>query len=167
MPDLESLIAVREKSIEQTITFLNDIETALKNQSAFFYSHMEKILSEQARKNVLDANLYETFSNELEGIAFEEVLLSWINSFSTNTSAITRRNYTDLLNIKADPIIAIYDGYEDTKANYLFIRPSYVQELAVADHLQFTVVEDEGIINYEISANLPVLEVPKVFQKQK
>lgn len=48
MPDLEVLIAIREKSIEQTITFLNDIETALKNNSILFYSRMDKILGEQA-----------------------------------------------------------------------------------------------------------------------
>ncbi len=172
MSNLEELIKIRNESIKQQEQYLEEIEKFIKEFSTTYYQeYINKNLSVDANKRPM-SDLAIAFDNEkiirsdsyIQGKAF----FNWARQLTdSNINRDVLCKYVRLEDDDVNYIIAVQaiDTNEENK-EYLFIRPSYIKELAEQDNLSFEITKpnyDDGITTriYIVSAMIPKLELDK------
>ena len=170
MPNLEELIAIRNESIKQQDQYLEEIEKYIKEFSITYYQeYINKNLSKNAKTDPM-SDLAITFTDEKmissqyynHGSAF----FDWAMKVTDNN--INHRVLWKYVNLEKDAvnrIIAVQaTESNEEKEEFLFIRPSYIKELAEQDNLVFeeTELKDTGFTEvYTVSATIPKIDLDK------
>ena len=161
MPNLEELIKIREKAIEEVSKEIEKVEEFLRNGATELYVEVITSDIENSANNHLftdigitidyendisDAKLYEKFYNKLE---------------SLNLKRIKHDNSMQFLKNSRDPIL-----YFLKEEEYIFYRQSYLQEIVEKDGYEFedsnkdkmfTIEDSNKDKMFTISAPLPTL----------
>lgn len=178
MSNLEELIGIRNESIKIQEEALEMIENAIKENSVAYYNKLNKILDEQATKNPT-TDLAVPFGDNVSISSYPSVeyheFISWCKKVTNNKSIekviskyISDKHKSDPI-IRERPIELKEDGKivkRDEDEEVIYIRPSYIKELAEKDHFIFEVQEpneESGIFytTYMITATIPKLEFKK------
>ena len=154
MPNLEELIKIREKAIEEVSKEIEKVEEFLRKGATELYVEVITPDIENSANNHLftdigitidyendisDAKLYENFYNKLE---------------SLNLKRIKHDNSMQFLKNSRDPIL-----YFLKEEEYIFYRKSYLQEIVEKDGYKFEDSNEDKM--FTISATLPTLERDK------
>ena len=150
MPNLEELIKIREKAIEEVSKEIEKVEEFLRKGATELYVEVITSDIENSANNHLftdigitidyandisDAKLYEKFYNKLE---------------SLNLKRIKHDNSMQFLKNSRDPIL-----YFLKEEEYIFYRKSYLQEIVEKDGYEFEDSNKDKM--FTISAPLPTL----------
>ena len=154
MPNLEELIKIREKAIEEVSKEIEKVEEFLRKGATELYVEVITPDIENSVNNhlftdigitidyendITDAKLYEKFYNKLE---------------SLNLKRIKHDNSMQFLKNSRDPIL-----YFLKEEEYIFYRKSYLQEIVEKDGYKFEDSNEDKM--FTISATLPTLERDK------
>ena len=150
MPNLEELIKIREKAIEEVSKEIEKVEEFLRKGATELYVEVITSDIENSANNHLftdigitidyandisDAKLYEKFYNKLE---------------SLNLKRIKHDNSMQFLKNSRDPILCFLK-----KEEYIFYRKSYLQEIVEKDGYEFEDSNKDKM--FTISVPLPTL----------
>ena len=171
MSNLEELIKIRNESIKQQEQYLEMIENAIKEYSITYYQeYINKILSIDAEIQPLsDLSIEFTDENRVTCQIYNhgKEFFNWAKKVTDNNINLgILEEYVKLKYDEPNFIIAeqAIDNNEERK-EFLFIRPSYIKELAQKDNLSFEIYElhndDVNIRVYTVSAMIPKLELDK------
>ena len=172
MPNLEELIKIREEAIKKQEQVLEVIEKYIKEFSITYYQeYINKNLSIDAKKHPM-SDLTIAFDDEkiIRGDSFIQgkAFFNWARELTDNNiDNDVLFEYVRLEDDEDNNIIAVQaiDANEENE-NFLFIRPSYIKELAEQDNLVFEITEpyyNDGFTTriYTVSAMIPKLELDK------
>lgn len=166
MPNLEELIELRNKSIEETKGLLTLIESYLKYYSYIYYNY---VINHQIEADTKQYVLYDcvyTFNASIVSLEPYDIKEDEYNKMFAeiidkhNKGNISLIDIKRLLNLRKDPILAI-PQFENHSA-YYYVRKSYIDELVKADGLNIEYPNKENHPNtLQVTATLPKLELPK------
>ena len=155
MPNLEELIKIREKAIEEVSKEIEKVEEFLRKGATELYVEVITPDIENSVNNhlftdigitidyandITDAKIYEKFYNKLE---------------SLNLKRIKHDNSMQFLKNSNDPILYFLKEEDE----YIFYRKSYLQEIVEKDGYKFEDSNEDKM--FTISATLPTLERDK------
>ena len=151
MPNLEELIKIREKAIEEVSKEIEKVEEFLRKGATELYVEVITPDIENSANNHLFTDLGITidYANEISSTKLNEKFSKSLEALELNK--INTGNYGDFLRNLADAIL--YFLKED---EYIFYRKSYLQEIVEKDGYKFEDTSEEKM--YTISATLPNLE---------
>lgn len=166
MPNLEELIEMRNKSIEETADLLKLIESYLKYYSYIYYNYViNREIEKDVKHHVIYDSIYNFYTNiislepyDIKEYEYNKMFAEIIDKY--NKGNVSLIDIKSLLNLREDPILAI-SQFEDHSA-YYYVRKSYIEELAKADGLSIEYPDKENHPNIlQVTATLPKLELPK------
>ena len=166
MSNLEELIKIREETIKKQEQVLEIIENKIKECSQLYYAEfINKVILLEAENNIL-SDIDFSFSDEKKVFSddYYGAFPQWCERVS-NTTIPSRilKHYINNAYLNGNPIICVSSikSSSSDEEEYMYIRPSYIKELAEQDNFNFAVDKSNGITTYQVNASLPKLELPK------
>ena len=164
MPNLEELIKIREEVIKKQEQVLEIIENKIKECSQLYYAEfINKVILLEAENSIL-SDLDFSFSDEKKVFSddYNGTFPQWCERVSNTTiSSRILEHYINNAYLNGNPIICVSSIKSSDKEEYMYIKPSYIKELAEQDNFNFEVDKSNGITTYQLNATLPKLELPK------
>ena len=164
MPNLEELIKIREEAIKKQEQVLEIIENKIKECSQLYYAEfINKVILLKAENSIL-SDLYFSFSDEKKVFSddYNGTFPQWCERVSNTTiPSKILEHYINNTYLNGNPIICVSSINSSDEEVYMYIRPSYIKELAEQDNFNFEVDNSNVITTYQINAALPKLELSK------
>lgn len=165
MPNLEELIKIREETIKKQEQVLETIENKIKECSQLYYAEfINKVILLEAENNIL-SDIDFSFSDEKKALSddYYGTFPQWCERISNTTiSSRILEHYINNAYLNGNPIICVSSIKSSSdEEEYMYIKPSYIKELAEQDNFNFEVDKSNGITTYQINAVLPKLELSK------
>lgn len=164
MSNLEELIKIREEAIKKQETVLEIIENKIKECSQLYYAEfINKVILLEAENNIL-SDIDFSFSDERKVFTddYYGTFPQWCERVSNTTiSSKILEHYINNAYLNGDSIVCVSSIKSSDEEEYMYIKPSYIKELAEQDNFNFEVDKSNGIITYQVNAVLPKLELSK------